>query len=397
MIKILKPYVELPFQVHILFFARIINRMGDFVLFFLTLYLTRYLHFSETQTGVIVSLVAVSSLCGSLLGGILTDRSGRKKLLILFYATSALTAMACGFFPDSTFIAFLLLLFIFFNGAARPISTAILTDITTAQQRPAAFSLLYLGINIGVSVGPLIAGFLFNTHRQWLFWGDGLTTLLAVLLIGIFIPEPDPSGTNKKDPAYTEGNSLKALYAIPRLFWFFVLSLFASFVYTQHSFTIPLQLEQLFGTSSAVLFGKIMSVNAVTVLILTPVLTSLLHRHPPIEQMAWSELCYALGFGLLIMPLHTPWFFYLSTIIWTTGEILSATNSGVFIADASPVNHRGRFASFYLIAQGIGRTLAPLAAGYVAQAGSLSIVWTGVVILSVMICGALLILHKKSE
>ena len=188
--KIFKPYLVLPFQVYILFLARIINRMGDFVIFFLTLYLTTFLNFSENQAGIVVSFVGICSLSGSLLGGMLTDRSGRKNLILFFYSLSAFSVISCGFFPDSTVIIPALLLFILFNGAARPISTALLTDITTKEERPAAFSLLYLGINIGVSVGPLIAGFLFNAHRRWLFWGDGLTTLFSLILIGLFVKEP---------------------------------------------------------------------------------------------------------------------------------------------------------------------------------------------------------------
>ncbi len=394
--RIFSPYLTLPFQVHILFFARIINRIGDFVTFFLTLYLTTYLNFSENQAGIVVSLVGIATLCGSLLGGMLTDRSGRKKLLLLFYILSAFSVMSCGFFPDSILIAPTLLLFILFNGAARPISTALLTDITTKEERPAAFSLLYLGINIGVSIGPLVAGFLFNDHRRWLFWGDGLTTLFSLILISIFIKEPVQSTIiNKKDPTYKAGSSLKALTETPVLFVFFILSIFAAFVYSQHNFTIPLQLQMHFGKQSAVIFGKIMSINALTVLVLTPFLTSLFHNRPPLQQIALSQLCYGIGFALLIIPYTHPIFYYLITIIWTTGEILSSINSGVFIANNSPINHRGRFSSFYLITEGIGSALAPLIAGFVIEIKGIPVIWIIVVITAVIISSLFMMLNNK--
>jgi MFS family permease len=394
--SVFKPYLVLPFQVYILFLARIINRMGDFVIFFLTLYLTTFLNFSEKQAGIVVSLVGISSLCGSLLGGMLTDKSGRKKLILLFYSLSAFSVISCGFFPDSTMVIPALLLFILFNGAARPISTALLTDITTKEERPAAFSLLYLGINIGVSVGPLLAGFLFNAHRRWLFWGDGLTTLFSLVLVGLFVKEPARSTDgDTKSSCYKEGSSLKALRSIPVLFWFLILSIFAAFVYTQHSFIIPLQLQALFGDRSAVIFGKIMSVNAITVLVLTPLLNKLFHDRPPIRQIALSQLCYGLGFGLMIIPLARPVFFYLITIIWTTGEILSSINSGVFIADNSPVNHRGRFSSFSLITKGIGCTLAPLVSGLVIGAKGIAFMWILVVIIAVILWGLMMGLDKR--
>jgi MFS family permease len=394
--SVFKPYLVLPFQVYILFLARIINRMGDFVIFFLTLYLTTFLNFSEKQAGIVVSFVGISSLCGSLFGGMLTDKSGRKKLILLFYSLSAFSVISCGFFPDSIMVIPTLLLFILFNGAARPISTALLTDITTKTQRPAAFSLLYLGINIGVSVGPLLAGFLFNAHRRWLFWGDGLTTLFSLILVGLFVKEPARSTDGDTNCfCYKEGSSLKVLKNIPVLFWFFMLSVFSAFVYSQSSFTIPLQLQTLFGDRSAVIFGKIMSVNAATVLVLTPLLNKLFHNRPPLRQIAFSQLFFALGFGLLIIPVARPVFFYFITIIWTTGEILSSINSGVFIANNSPVNHRGRFSSFSLITKGIGCTLAPLVSGLVIGAKGIAFMWILVVIITVILWALMMELDKR--
>ena len=157
--NIIRPYRNLPPGIYVLFTARIINRMGDFANFFLTLYLTRYLQFSEKQTGLILSLVGVCMMAGALLGGKLTDLTGRKKLMLGMQSLASLCVLSCGFIPDSPLVAWLLLIFTFFNGAVRPINTALLTDLTTVEQRGSAYSLLYLGINIGVSAGPILAGF----------------------------------------------------------------------------------------------------------------------------------------------------------------------------------------------------------------------------------------------
>jgi MFS family permease len=65
-----------------------------------------------------------------------------------------------------------------------------LLPITPVEDRRKAFSLLYFGINIGVSLGPIAAGFLFENYRRWIFRGDALTALTGLLLVAFLVREP---------------------------------------------------------------------------------------------------------------------------------------------------------------------------------------------------------------
>ena len=98
LMSFIKTYSGLSSAIYVLFIARIINRMGDFVHLFMTLYLTRIMGFE-----------------------------------------------------------------------VRPASRSMLTDLSKAEERHKAFSLLYLGTNFGVAIGPMIAGFLFRNHLPWIF------------------------------------------------------------------------------------------------------------------------------------------------------------------------------------------------------------------------------------
>lgn len=374
---IFKMYRGLPTSIYILFASRIINRMGDFVKIFLTLYLTRYLHMDEKQTGVIITLIGLFSVAGTVVGGKITDHAGRKKILLLSQTCSALTVGICGFLPDSQMLPWILIIFNFFNGAARPVSTAMLTDITTPENRAQSFSLLYLGINIGVSIGPLLAGFLFNNYRQWIFWGDSITTLLSVVLILFLVPDVHRSQVVAHSAAeeIEKAPFHKALIKRPVLLIYSVLTLFSAFVYSQHSFSLPLILNDILKEQGAGFFGIIMSINAVSVLILTPLLTVYLHGKKPLLNMAAGQLCYAVGFGLLFFAFQSYLFFIVSTVIWTIGEILNAINSGVFLANHTPVNFRGRFSAFFGTAKTIGQTMSPLISGMILSSTGLRLIW----------------------
>jgi MFS family permease len=67
--------------------------------------------------------------------------------------------------------------------------------------------------------------------------------------------------------------------------------------------------------------------------------------------------------------------FFVSTVIWTLGEILNAINSGVFVANHTPINFRGRFSAFFGTAKAIGHTLTPLISGLILSGTGLRLIW----------------------
>lgn len=60
-----------------------------------------------------------------------------------------------------------------------PASNAILIDLTDAEKRKAAFSLLYLGHNIGFAASPLFIGFFIE--KSSLLWVWPLLFLLGIM------------------------------------------------------------------------------------------------------------------------------------------------------------------------------------------------------------------------
>nr|WP_279388099.1 MFS transporter [Tepidibacillus fermentans] len=51
-------------------------------------------------------------------------------------------------------------------------------DVTTPENRNAAYSLSYMGWNIGFAIGPVIGGMFYKNHFPLVFIGDALTALL---------------------------------------------------------------------------------------------------------------------------------------------------------------------------------------------------------------------------
>ena len=397
-------YGGLKKPVYILFFARIVNRMGDFVKLFLTLYLTQILGLPTETAGMYVMLSAGASMAGGMLGGSLTDIFGRRRMILGLQMTSALLVGTCGFLPPDISIAWFLIVAAGAMGAVRPVVNSIVADITASERRQRAYSLLYLGTNIGVAIGPMIAGFLFRNYLQWIFWGDALTTLVAFTLVLFFVPETKPSKADISESMQgefhleqaEEGSAFRALLRRPVLLLFAPLGVMSNFIYSQHAFTIPLHLSELWGERGAEMFGSIMSLNAVVVLIATTGVLFVFGRFKPLYNMVFASLFFMLGFGMLNIVRTFP-LFLVSTVLWTLGEIIMVTNLSVFIANHTPISHRGRFNGLLSVIFGLGFTIGPYISGFVIEAIGIEGMWKITGIVAAVNAAMFLILYRYDQ
>jgi MFS family permease len=372
-----KSYINLPRNVYILFFADIINSAGSFVYPFLAMFLTLKLGYGEYYSGFILTIVIAAEGVGRLIGGKLADWIGRKIVIIVLSASGAVIYIIIAFLKETILIPYLIILAGFLKSGAMPAINALLIDSTNKQNRNDAFSLLYLGHNLGYAIGPLAAGFLFINYISLIFLIDAITTFIALIPIIFYVKETlykraglylnsveIPPGERAET-----GNVVKIFFKKPILYGFAFISIIFSFVYSQSSFSLPLFLNQLFGERGPKYFGTLMTINAAIVILMTILLITFMKKINPILNVAIAGILFAAGFGMLYYS-RLFVFFIMSTFIWTYGEILNAVSSNVIIANYSPVTHRGRFNAIIFFISGIGFTIGPLLSGlYIKYAG----------------------------
>ncbi|MFA6681983.1 MAG: MFS transporter, partial [Sphaerochaeta sp.] len=331
-------YKGLNQSVYVLFIATMINGVGIFVYPFLALYLTQRLGYSALEAGSFMTVASLLYVPGSFLGSKLADKIGRKPVMVASQLLMDGCFILCGFWEGSPIIPFLILIGLFFDGAVDPAREALKTDVTTIKDRQVAFSLLYLGHNLGYAFGPIIAGYLFYANPKWLFWGNALAGILSTLLVMWKIRETKPSKevlresldwmTSEKGE---EGGIIKALLTRPKLILFAFFITFFSYAYSQTLFALPLLTTDLFGLKGAPLYGKMMALNGVVVVLFTPLLVNKLRRFHPLANTVISGLLYAVAFFLFAFAKLPPYFLLL-TALFTLGEIISATNEHFYIA-----------------------------------------------------------------
>lgn len=398
--RLFKAYSGLPKEVYILFMVRIINAMGNFVFPFLTLFLTNKMKMNKEVVGLYIMAGSFAAVPGYLLGGKLSDIMGRKKILIISQTTAAFCFIPCAFLGNSMIIPYLLIISMFFNSVAQPANGAMVADLTDISNRSKAYSLLYLGNNIGFSVGPMIAGFLYASYIEWVFLGNTIALLISVVIIYFYVKETIPDKEkmentevliNQKEKA-EEGSLLAVLLRRPIILVFALLSTVYSFVYAQYPYCIPIQLNDLFKVNSAKIYGTVMATNGITVILLTTLITRITKKLNPILNVAVAGVFFGFGFGMLFFVKTYPMFIF-STVVWSIGEILNATNSGVYIANHTPMSHRGRFNAVIPIITNAGFAIGPAVMGKYLGSKNVIMAWPITFVLAILSAFCMYILY----
>lgn len=362
------PYRGMPKEIYVLFLSRIINAMGCFVMPLLTLILTEKIGLSKEMSGAYLSAAGLIFMPAAIIGGKLTDIIGRKRVIIIFDFLSALLYIICGFMNPSINMIYVLMLASMSMFIAGPAHDALIADLTTPENRDGAYALSYMGWNIGFAIGPIIGGLLYKNHLPLVFIGDAVTALISLSLILIFIKETIHLTKQKVTEesrileTREEGSIISVLLKRPILIYFAICTFGYNFVYSQWSFMMPIHSQQNFLSLGAKYYGLMAGFNGVVVMFCTPLVTKLSENIKHIRKAIYGGLLYAVGFGMLGIFNTLP-FFFVSVFIFTLGEIILAISITPFIANHTPMSHRGRMNAVLPIIFGLGYTLGPVTMG----------------------------------
>ncbi|MCI1965909.1 MAG: MFS transporter [Oscillospiraceae bacterium] len=360
------PYANLPREMYILFAARVISCIGGFIQPLLTLILTQKLGFSPARAGGFSAFLILTQAPSVILGGKLADWIGRKKVLVFCQTFGSFFYLLCGLFPQPSLMIPCITLAADLYTAAMPAYDAMTADLSSPQKRQASFSLIYLGINIGYMVSPVLAGLLFQSHLQLMFLLDGGTTLISTLLLAVLVREGKwrenaefPNSVRAEDRI----SVFRLLRLLPVLLMVVLFNFSYCFTYSQWSFLLPLQLGTLYGGKGAVHYSMVTALNALIVVLFTPILTGLTRHCRPLRVMAFSGAVFGISYMMFAFS-NSMLMFMLTGAVFTFGEILNSIHMRPFVANHTPPRYLGRVNSFVMFVQGSGNALGPLSAGW---------------------------------
>lgn len=344
---------RLPRVVRILIAGILVNRMGAFIVPYLSLVLRREFRLSAETTGLLMAGYGVGSVVSILAGGSLTDRLGRRRTLLVSLLGGGSVALALAAAPSVGVFIPLLVLFGFLAEMYRTPASALIADALPSDQRAVGFASMRMAINLGFAVGMGIGGLLADWSWRALFLGDGLTTLAFGAVVFFRIPETGPGGPSRsrpeagpspwRDRVYLELLGATLLFAV---------------VFFADMTVLPLTITLSAGYP-AVVYGALVGTNGLIIALLEVSVVGSLSGHRRLRIASLGMLVTGVGFALNGLGGH--WTVFLAgVLVWTAGEILSAPQTYAFVADWAPPEARGRYLSAYAAIYGLAWALNPI-------------------------------------
>jgi predicted MFS family arabinose efflux permease len=386
----------LPASVWIVFATTLVNRAGTMVLPFMVLYVTRELGVSAALAGMALTVYGVGGLVSGPVAGRLCDRLGPFSVL---RGALLLSGMILLVFPLAsrfeTFLA-ITLVWAFIAESVRPATLAALTTYVRPDQRKAAVAVNRLSINLGMSIGPAVGGFLATVSFPLLFLVDGVTAIAAgLVLAGLMfwrpIREVPPASTSE---ALQPGSWLSVLRDRRALVFFTGLFLMA-LVFFQHEGAMPIFLVRDLHYKES-FYGILFAVNTLLIVVLEVPLNLAMASWSHRWTMVLGAVLFAVGFGSMAV-LHSKAGLLLADVIWTFGEMIAMPASGAYTTDIAPPGRAGQYAGAYASTFSLAVLVGPWAGTIALDKFGGTALWAGVMVVGLVGAAVLCWLEESRE
>ena len=374
--KATKLYHEYPRTFWVLIVITFVDRIGGALLFpFFALYLTSKFGVGMADVGVLFAAFSVSSFAGSAIGGALTDRFGRKGIIIFGLIASSFSTVAMGFVTSFQYF-FVLAFFIgILTDVAGPAHQAMVADILPEDKRADGYGILRVAFNLSVVIGPAIGGLLAARSYLMLFLSDAAISLLTVVLIAIFLPETKPVA-HPDAPKQTVASSFAGYGQVFRnsaFMLFLGAVLLQVFTYMNMNTSLGVYLRNEHGTNESG-YGLLLSINAAMVVLMQFPITRRITKYPPMLMMAAGTFLYVIGFSMYGF-VATYALFIVAMVIITLGEMVVSPVSQALVASFAPEEMRGRYMAVSGFSWGIPFAVGPYLAGLIIDGPTPYMLW----------------------
>ncbi|HET6823937.1 MAG TPA: MFS transporter, partial [Anaerolineales bacterium] len=194
MLKNLKTtYAEFPSLFWIIVGTLFIDSIGSTLLFpFFALYFTQKFAVGMTEAGTLLGMSSLFGLIGSVIGGAITDRFGRRRLILFGLASSALSSLSLGLVSNISTLYFLIIIVGLLSRVAVPAYDAVLADILPEAKRQEGFGIMRVAFNYAWIFGTALGGLIAARSFLALFIIDAILSIFAAIILYRVLVETKP-------------------------------------------------------------------------------------------------------------------------------------------------------------------------------------------------------------
>ncbi len=372
---------EYPGQFWLIFWGNLISTIGTSMIWpFMAIYASQKLDLPLTAVASLLTINSAMGLIASFAAGSLTDRVGRRIVMIVGMILHGITFT--GFIFADSLASFIVLMAV--SGFVSPIYRvgvdAMVADLIPNEKRVDAYSLLRMGNNVGVALGPTIGGFLATISYSIIYGCASAGLIFYGILTLLFSKETLPARVEQTGPSQTAGYG-KVLR--DRLFVFFTSALTLTTIGSSMVFVLlSVYAKEQFGIPESQ-YGFLMAANAGLVVLFQVWVTGIAKRFSIYRVLTLGALLYALGVGINAFGSNF-WGFFIAIVVMTCGEMLLIPTATTLVANLAPADMRGRYMSVYNLTWGIATGIGPLIGGFLNDQIAPVAIWYGGALIGLM-------------
>lgn len=157
----------------------------------------------KVWAGLFLVFTVIVSFFINLIGGYISDRFPRKRVLVMTSSLSAVLflLMTISLIPTKTIIwifAISYLAFVISSSLGRPAMHAIIIDSTTSENRKAVYAIDYWLVNLSMAIGAALGGLLYVNHQIELFAVLTVTSASLPIAYSIWLKDEHTSRLEQK-------------------------------------------------------------------------------------------------------------------------------------------------------------------------------------------------------
>jgi MFS family permease len=335
---------------------------------------------SGSELGVAFLAAALGSMFAGYAGGALSDRIGRKPVIMVGFGIEAAFLISLAGVGDRTLLGLgLVAVGSSFGSVGSGASQAMVADLVPPERHERAYAAMRVGNNLGVTIGPPLGGLLL-LGGQWshLFLGAGILLSGVIGLAARFLPR---RGAYSPEEPPTRGSFGVIRNDFPFLL-FFVSGGLAFLVYIAYETLLPISLVSGHGLAPST-WGFLVIVNPIAVTFFQLRLTRRVERYPAAPRLVLAMLLMGWPFLLLSVSSSIPVVVVL-ILIFVLGEMLWVPTSQAIVAGLAPPDLRGAYMGAFGSTSAVGFALGPLLGLSVRSAAGDAAMWSTFGLISVV-------------
>ena len=335
------------------------------------IYAVKGLHWPPSRVGLLFLASAPAAAVANYLSGRISDRTGRKRLIVLSFAASAVNMTLLAALGETTAVAFGLIVLQGVIGApAYSLDRVLVADLVGATaEREQAFAAVRVATNLGALVGPPLAGLLVLLGG----WNAFLLGIASIGVVGAaitlaFLPAPAA-----RDLLRPRMGSLRTVLR-DRPFALLLLStLLAFFDYCGFETVLPVIAVSVYGLGPST-WGLLVAISPALVVLGQLRLTRASGRIPPATRIAAATLLMGLPF-LALLASSSVAVIAAVIVAFIVGEMVWMPTSQAVAAELAPEQLRGTYFGALAAMTGPAWTLAPFVAFELRKHEGVDSVW----------------------